>query len=1619
MPAAAETPEWKRRLVNGEDIASDGFDLFSPSKLEGIFKHPTSSILPSDNDAVENDGSIRRKPFNMPISNTFPEQYSSVRGTRSRLNLAVLEEINEEEESEHQNHPKGPHPTLERGSIQELAEQRMRSLARTRSGNSTPASRPSSPENESVIQRRASSRVPDPRWRTVSGQEELRNEFISPVTMSKQNSIRETIMRNPTNVDIQSLDMLLREAAYDPPRPTSSSSDRDVSYGNGDGAQHEPARVDELLPDLTSQSLPDDLSMGTQDFVAGGGFINSRRGGRSNDNSFLRKSLSLSREHSKVDSQNRDNFTFNSSPPQSSRFWDDSIDQSKISASAPGTPPDTSVVHHAESRSRPTSSGSPLKLFGNRDTYTNNKLMRILSHFEPDTRCDESKSNDSADEDHDNVFRMSQFGQGELDGFGFEQNVRRPSPVDMGHVGLDDRIFQPKTAVTTKQPQVDEEGDFSGNTKDAQERDRLTKRRKTLMQEQVTIDDNELEVKISSLEEKATLAGKKRTDARPGSDPAQAEPEVLATRNLLKPKSARRSSVGKSATENTTETDGEEEALEDLQHDLTEALAAELATFTHEAVKVKEDSRKPSLATKDYMEEANKVMQFIRARGKPVPALNEMSEPVNASELNADAILDLSIDADSTKDDFSRPPSREYSAKPSPERRHARHDSRTASYLKKYQDQDDLDVLASTSVFGTWAPSDNRLAAEAASVPVPDEFQESDPPNIRIRGHNEAMRKRKHSTSTIEGPVSGQSSLQHSFPTNSSAASGQKGVITSGTVSIPDKVGAMTFDHDKRIWVKKMQVAQSPKVVDLEGVSEGDPFENIPDLSIDEKQEIRSRARQNQIAANEQQPIDLPPTPTSWEEPPPPRRPLQELEPELVMKRDQALTAPRNEDEDDANHSSLRSKVSEYEVKLQSGVPSKPPTELKENRKQARVVTIAFSSPVVSGINYANMSDEDFEALPREDDLPLDESYINLDDDIEDVVTSHHAQNKFSTTVEDRQALTFQPRTISPIEEQDEEQSAAQMRMVNSSRFHELTPAAPRTIVKLQKSGQKSASILCLTPLSDFSLHQVDKGRDSDQSYVEDRKHPSALRQAHGSLALAVDQLVRAITDAVKDELFWEELRRLKLDENKISSVHALKEYCPVLEHLSVSGNQLRQLDGLPSTLRILDIQNNMLNDLSSWNHLHNLQYLDVSGNELENLECFSSLVHLRTLKADNNRITNIDGILDLDSLLELELNDNELTDVNFEGSELTRLRVLDLRNNKLKKVNSLRSLPALESLDVSNNELEEFGQDFQGQGLILKELRLSHNALEAIHVNLMPALRHLDLDNNKIKSIHGLSLAYDLEFLSLRKQSDSAHIVDLILSTPNECRTIRLSSNSVTSGMFKLPTSPQNNLRELEIAACGIAELPEGFGAAFPNCRSLNANFNAIKDIAPLRRMVHLKTLLLAKNRVKKLRRTCLVLSRLGSLKQVDLRDNPLTVGFYSPVQNVVDADRPLSEARYHLPQGSAAEDANWLKLLDEVTGMKRRTIELLLADHCKGLVELDGLCFCRGQSDREDETWAKLTDQRVLVKPVLVQMPTANTAEKMPRKDGDISICPLREALATPRVEGSMIMDCDVFDG
>ena len=284
--------EWKRRLARGEDIAGDGCDLFGPSRLEGMFKAPPG---PQDENQPPTSSSFDpQRLWSVPTASsaTFTVEHFQ---SRSRLpELDIVEEVNENVDntntSTNSNVGERPIPT---GSLRGLVKQQVSSVELAKALRfQTPASQPG---NSSLLDDEELSRLHrDSRTRTMSRQEDLRNEWISPVTLSKQNTIRDRALKDSLDKSTAVLQAKLEQLGIDgSQRPLSRSSDQGVAYGHS-RASSDKSVHDDPGADLTSQSLPDDLSMGTQDFISHGGFVNKRRGGFSNEGSFHRRTLSSS-----------------------------------------------------------------------------------------------------------------------------------------------------------------------------------------------------------------------------------------------------------------------------------------------------------------------------------------------------------------------------------------------------------------------------------------------------------------------------------------------------------------------------------------------------------------------------------------------------------------------------------------------------------------------------------------------------------------------------------------------------------------------------------------------------------------------------------------------------------------------------------------------------------------------------------------------------------------------------------------------------------------------------------------------------------------------------------------------------------------------------------------------------------------------------------------------------------------------------------------------------------------------------------------------------------------------------------------------------------------------------
>lgn len=260
-----------------------------------------------------------------------------------------------------------------------------------------------------------------------------------------------------------------------------------------------------------------------------------------------------------------------------------------------------------------------------------------------------------------------------------------------------------------------------------------------------------------------------------------------------------------------------------------------------------------------------------------------------------------------------------------------------------------------------------------------------------------------------------------------------------------------------------------------------------------------------------------------------------------------------------------------------------------------------------------------------------------------------------------------------------------------------------------------------------------------------------------------------------------------------------------------------------------------------------------------------------------------------------------------------------------------------------------------------------------------------------------------------MRKQTlvESSRIIS-ILEQQIHVRSLYLSSNAIS--ILELPHI-HNSVQNLELASCGLQDLPIEFGLRFPNLRSLNISFNALKDLRPLLNIPRLETLHVAGNRIARLRKTVAVLARMQQLHVFDGRENPFTLGFYPPSgtiattqtsseQSLVISSSPSASASfdfdsesdtdiqrrlvksYILSASNIPTDAEHVAHLDEDTKLRRRVYELLLSGSCKGLARLDGVVFDRANVKVRDEAWERLVELGIMKKSDCSLLPCSSSS-------------------------------------
>ncbi|KAK1811548.1 Protein nud1 [Friedmanniomyces endolithicus] len=1074
-------------------------------------------------------------------------------------------------------------------------------------------------------------------------------------------------------------------------------------------------------------------------------------------------------------------------------------------------------------------------------------------------------------------------------------------------------------------------------------------------------------------------------------------------------------------------------------------LAAEVANFTMRVHKPSGDhgERKPSITTQDFMNEAVMVMQLIRSKARPQSGLSSVEES-DAEAPDESLRPASSVHEAEGSLRISRPPSREGRVSGWRSAMIPQTDARVVSHLRRFQERDDTEFIAD-SIASLHVEDEETLNDNVVVVDEHSNIRITVPPahgRHALEGEDDSRPVSQRSQdSVLDTQQSAGTSSGRTIGTNSTRKSENVGTLAPNAVAhlIGEQVGGMSFDKETQRWVR----AKSPEKQQKERrsflgppsivTSDDDPFREISDLPVDEHIELRrisssGNTVRETISATTVT-VDFKPQPTSQSH-------AQGYPPHAFQ------LVPSVPSRYSAFASSQQQEKVETRATSYSDEDLARMTEMGKARHQPLAYAAAQATLALRG-ESARVKEEEEEStevefsLPVGQDVPLDMSEASVE--YAHPGLAYHTAATFKTSLRDdtildaaqpeiraiaspklRQSLSRPVNTQSTDwREAPREMSLRRKTLTNTfgaearqqsdislvtalpgDRMLSLSLSVSRPVTKRHQSKRLEElhssptkanlnSTLLLSDLPDFTVHEADEQGPTERALAQ-RLAKHAAAEVNDRYALAVKDLVRTLTDLHEDEPYWEDVRSLDLCERSLTTLYGLEDFCTHVQRLDVSENALTQLHGAPATTRVLDARLNQLSGLTAWGHLGNLQYLDVSGNQLDSLKGLSGLVHLRELRADGNQIGTLDGIQELDGLLKLRLRGNQIQQVDLVGIQLPHLEDVDLTDNDVCAVRGLECLPALRHLRLDGNLLQS-GLQFQHEMPCLETLSIQRVELESLDVSHLPNLRFLYADDNKLADISGIAGLALLDCLSLRRQRPPLGTPISLFDHPLEARTIRLSGNTLPT--LHLSTT-YLNLQHLDLASIGLQTLPGDFGLRMPNLRTLNLNFNALRDVRPLLNIHQLRELSVCGNRLDRLRKSVATLAKLSGLRALDLRDNPVTQGFYLPASlmsamsetSVVrrslrqrdgtpttDADsEALEHAKYYLPSGDAEQDTQHQGRLDEEMRLRRRVYELLLAHSCPALERLDGLGLDRRAVCVRDRVWERLVEMGVVRKSV-----------------------------------------------
>ncbi|EGD76900.1 TKL protein kinase [Salpingoeca rosetta] len=438
----------------------------------------------------------------------------------------------------------------------------------------------------------------------------------------------------------------------------------------------------------------------------------------------------------------------------------------------------------------------------------------------------------------------------------------------------------------------------------------------------------------------------------------------------------------------------------------------------------------------------------------------------------------------------------------------------------------------------------------------------------------------------------------------------------------------------------------------------------------------------------------------------------------------------------------------------------------------------------------------------------------------------------------------------------------------------------PTSLVSVSVGGSPVGSISIASTrsaLTHLYLDGTNLGGDAIEGLTFLRNLPNLVHLDLSSTSIQTLRYTPPV-DSVGNIIPGPRLEKLLAAHNNIASVGLAQ--LDVLQ-VDLSNNRVTMLAGLPSAMRMLQLQHNAMETLTIGT-ANNLTMLDASFNRLTQLGnvVAPSLV---SLNLENNRFSTQPSALStlFPKLTSLNMGNNTLATFAVSLSQLTSLV---LKSNQLTSVTSITA-PLLQSLDLSFNRLSMLDLDTPLSQLT--SLNLTHNRLTTFNLRAAieasaSTLTSLDVSANALTEIIFTTPAASADLAALQDLRIDRNRLTALPALPSPMSalvTLIASSNSISSLLpTDAPLQLLTSLTWLDVSNNNITALPVDALAANSQLERLWLGFNQLHtlDETVFDAVPRLTELLLQSNQLSDLPQR--LLAPLTSLGNLDLSSNDLT---------------------------------------------------------------------------------------------------------------------------------------------